>query len=351
MRFLMAVFGLFAFALPAAAQVITPSEMLRSSVTNFIRPQAGAFASRTDALVSTMETLCATLDAETLAAAKAGFAETALAFARIEFLRIGPLMEENRAERILFWPDRRSIGLRQVQAIIAEADEGPTSLETLETKSVAAQGLGALEFVLFGTGSESLESVEGDFRCRYGRTIALNLQGMATEIVASWTAADGIATRLTQPGPDYPDYRTTTESLEAIVGLVSHGIEGVRDTKLNPFIARDDREANPRLAIYWRSDLTIASLRANIEGMRGLVALSGVATDPALAAEIEAAFGSAFDALDAVGSPIEQAVTDPDQAAALKNVVAATQELQQLIGEELSATLGLSVGFSSLDGD
>ena len=43
---------------PAAAQVISPAEMLRSSVTNYIRPQTKAFATRTTELSKAMYVLC-----------------------------------------------------------------------------------------------------------------------------------------------------------------------------------------------------------------------------------------------------------------------------------------------------
>jgi predicted lipoprotein len=70
-------------------------------------------------------------------------------------IRFGPVTEENRLERILFWPDRKGIGLKQVQAAIAGEDATAADPQTLPGKSVAMQGLGALEFVLFGTGSDS----------------------------------------------------------------------------------------------------------------------------------------------------------------------------------------------------
>jgi membrane protein implicated in regulation of membrane protease activity len=113
------------------------------------------------------------------------------AYGKVDFLRIGPLMEDNRADRLLFWPDRRGIGLKQVQAILAEEDPAATDLAGLQAKSVAVQGLGALEFVLFGTGAESLTSIEGSFRCAYGQTIAGNIAGMAKEMVAGWYVPGG----------------------------------------------------------------------------------------------------------------------------------------------------------------
>jgi uncharacterized protein len=351
MRILAALLAAMLLVPPAMAQVISPSEMLRSSVTNFIRPQTRAFATRTDELSAAMDALCEKVTAVELRLARDAFSKAATAYGRIEFLRIGPLMEENRADRILFWPDRRGIGLRQVQQVLAEADPAATDLAGLQGKSVAVQGFGALEFVLFGTGAETLSTADGAYRCAYGQAVAHNLAQMAGKVAEGWADPDGIAKRLTQPQANYPDYRTTTESLEALVGLTSHGIEGMRDTRLNPFIAKKDGVANPKQALFWRSNQTMPMLRANVEGLRRLVELSGIVTDPALTEEVTASFDRAEAAIAAVTLPIEEAVADPMQAAALADLAGATQDLQRLIGEELSATLGLSVGFSSLDGD
>ncbi len=69
---------------------------------------------------------------------------------------MGPAREDNRFERLFFWPDRRGRGLRQVQGILAEEDETATDPATLYQKSVAVQGLLALDFVLSGEGNETL---------------------------------------------------------------------------------------------------------------------------------------------------------------------------------------------------
>lgn len=348
MRFFVTFLAVLMLVTPATAQIISPSEMLRSSVTNFIRPQTKAFATRTAELSKAMYVLCENGD---LAGAQEAFAAAATAYGRIEFLRVGPLMEDNRSDRILFFPDRKGIGLRQVQQLLAEADLTAATVPGLQQKSVALQGFGALEFVLFGTGFETLTTSEGAFRCAYGAAVAKNLEEIAGDIAAGWADPEGIAKRLTRPDPAYADYRTTTESLEAVVGLVSHGIEAVRDTRINPFIAKGDGKANPKLALFWRSNQTMPMLKANFDGLRRLIELSSVVTDPALAAEVTAAFARADAAFAVVTSPVEEAVADPTQAAALNDLVTSTQDLQRLIGEDLSATLGLSVGFSSLDGD
>jgi predicted lipoprotein len=48
---------------------------------------------------------------------------------------------------------------------------------------------------------------------------------------------------------------------------------------------------------------------------------------------------------------MEQAVADQRQLQALKYLVVVTKSLDTLLGQNLAAALGLSVGFSTLDGD
>ncbi|HTM79207.1 MAG TPA: imelysin family protein [Devosia sp.] len=356
MRFVLAL--LFAvIAAPALAQLTTtPTEVLRGAVNNVIRPAMADFEAKADALSRAMEQLCVTPSLTSLSAADAAFADAALTFGRIEAIRVGPLMAQNRAERLLFWPDRKGIALRQVQAILAEQDESATSPDTLRSKSVAVQGLTALEFVLYGTGFDTLTSADGGFRCRYGLAIAESIAKVADELATAWAAEDGIALHLMQPSAEFIDYRTPIEAQEELVGILAHGIEAVRDTRLNPFLAKGDAAAKPKLALFWRSGLTEPMLRANIEGLQTLFALSGIAGGvPAgqadLPVAITAEFAKAHAALALVTDPVETAVADPAQAQALAEVVSATQQLGALIGEQLSAALGLSVGFSSLDGD
>jgi predicted lipoprotein len=334
---------------PAMAQLSTsPGEVMRGAVNNFIRPAMTDLGAKADALSTAVAQLCTTPSQANLSTVDTAFGDTAIAIGRIEAIRVGPIMEENRSERLLFWPDRKGIALKQVQAILSSKDESATAPDTLRSKSVAVQGLTALEFVLYGTGFETLQTTDGAFRCRYGSAIAQSVAAVAGELVTAWTAEDGIALHLMKPDAAFTDYRTPIEAQEELVGILSHGIEAVRDTRLNPFLAKGDVAAKPKLALFWRSGLTVPMIRANVEGLQSLFALSGISggvpDDRAdLPVSISVDFAKADAALDLV--------TDPAQVQALADVVTATQQLGVLIGEQLSSALGLSVGFSSLDGD
>jgi predicted lipoprotein len=227
----------------------------------------------------------------------------------------------------------------------------------LQEKSVALQGLVTLEFVLFGTGSEVLAGgAPQSFRCRYAHAIAGAIRNVAQQSAAEWRSPNGIAQRLIAPGLADPDYRSVREVLEEFVGALSHGLEGIRDTQLLPFLGREDEKPRPRSAPLWRSNSTVVLITEGMKGITTFVEKTGIA----LAAPEQGKFihdAIAFEtrniarARDAITGSVEEALADPHQLQGYEYLVVLTQSLQALIGEQLSAALGLSVGFSSLDGD
>ena len=92
---------------PALAQSITPGKVLDAAVNQVIRPAMAEFKNDASGLESGMGALCAAPSAATLEIARQTFAQAAVAYGQIEFIRIGPLMENNRADRLCFFPTAR----------------------------------------------------------------------------------------------------------------------------------------------------------------------------------------------------------------------------------------------------
>ena len=341
---------------PATAADYSPKDVLANAVDGYIRPGFNRLAVETATLQADIARACGTTGMEAFEAARDQFKAVVVAFSRVEFLRFGPLTEESRLERLLFWPDRKGIALKQVQAILADHDESATTLGELQQKSVAVQGLGALEYVLFGTDWEQLASAEGDFRCRYGLAIAEALQTVSAELAAAWMAPGGVAHRLAIPHAANADFRSMREALETLAGTLAHGMEAIRDTRLQPFLGRAGETPKPKSALFWRSGMTVPAIRANLEGLADFYHISriGEATD---ADSLWVDNGATFEFANALRAaaiptlPVEQALADASQKKALDYLVIVTQSLQTLLGENLAAALALSVGFSSLDGD
>jgi len=355
-----------ALSLPAAAQegskphagvgAVSHAEVVELAITEAVRPAFAQFAEEAGSLGAKVEVLCAAPSADALATAQNQFRSTVTAWSGIELYRFGPLMIDNRSDAILFWPDRKGIALKQVQGALAEEDVSAGSAGTLAGKSVAMQGLGALEFLLFGTDSETLTTDAGAYRCSYASAVATLLGERGTAMSDEWADPAGISRRMLQPTEADPDYRSTREVLEALVGVLAHGTEAIRDQRLLPFLGRDGAAPKPKSALFWRSGMTVPSIEANFASLRTLFEKSriGEAGGPendwvANSAQFE--LGNADRAGALVTEPVESALADEKQKRALDYLVIVTQSLDTVFGENLSAALGLSVGFSSLDGD
>jgi predicted lipoprotein len=344
-------------ATPALAQLHpTGRAVVTQAIEQVIRPGFDAFAVETKALETDTAALCATPSTEALEQARKQFGAVVRAWSRVELYRFGPLMSANRTERILFWPDRKGIALKQVQAILGTKDQGATDPVTLRGKSVAVQGLGALEYILFGTGAETLAAAEGEFRCRYGETIATLVSSVAAELSAEWSDPDGISARMIRPTVDNADYRDNAEVLQELIGVIAHGVEAIRDQRLLPFVGRDGEAPKPRSALFWRSNLTMPSVLANFDALRELLEKSAIwQYAPTEQFWIGEQIMAEFDAVAITGSGVtgtmEEAMADQSQVDRVIDLVTSSQVIGKLAGEDLPAALGLSVGFSSLDGD
>jgi hypothetical protein len=303
-----------------------------------------------------MDALCAKPSSQNLEAARQAFKGAADAWSYAEIIRFGPVTEENRLERLLFWPDRKSIGLKQVQATLANKEAAAADPDRLAGKSVAVQGFGALEFVLFGTDSDALAAAGDPYRCRYGAAIAANIAGIAGDLDAGWANPDGFAKQWANPGPGNPLYQSGTESVTELLGVFVNGLELLRDVRLNGFLGKKAGEEKPKQAIYWRSDGTARSLGANIAGLKALFDASGLGRELApdvrwVAESIDIQFSNAIDAAKAAEGPVEAVLADKTKRGKLDYLVLVTSSLSDLFGKRVSQAYGLTAGFSSLDGD
>ncbi|ASY65068.1 Iron-regulated protein A precursor [Sinorhizobium sojae CCBAU 05684] len=358
-------------AVPAAAQeseaplprvldeAALPGVMARA-VDDFIIPGYRDLARSTAALAETIEALCETPSDAPLRAGRSAFTNLVATWSAVEIIRVGPAIKQNRFERFLFYPDRKSTGLKQVQAILAKRDESATDVESLRMKSVAVQGLGALEYVLYGTGSGALAGSEGAFRCRYGRAIAMNLETIADELVAAWERPDGIQAAWKRPGPDNPLFRDKREAATELLGILVHSVEMVKDQRLRPLYAgtidRKPGRSNPKLAIYWRSGNTMPSLSANFRGLQALFNRAGMedllpADSRSIAGSVNFLLKTLASAAGRVDGPLDAALADDKRRAMLAFIALNTADLLDRLNRDFGGAIGLGAGFSFADGD
>ena len=344
-----------AATLPASAAV-KASDVIGRAIDGFVRPAYASLGEHAAGLTKAVRQLCETPSEKNLEAARSAFSGTVEAWSVAEIIAFGPIKENNRLERMLYWPDRKSIGLRQVQATLASRDPSAADPTQLAQKSVAMQGLGALEYVLYGDGAETLAGKDDPYRCAYGAAVAVNVETMAGEVLDAWQKPDGFASLWANPGPKNPLYRDGNEAVTELVGVFINELEMIRDVRLKGFLGTGPDADKPKQAIYWRSRNTTASLAANLSGVDQLFEVSKLGDAlPAdarwMAESIHIQIANGVATAQSVAGPIDKALADPALRDKLEHFALITSSLSTLIGTRMTAEFGLTAGFSSLDGD
>jgi len=327
----------------------------------FILPGYRAFQDAAVRLDERIGRLCETPSSDRLQGARAAYRDVIAAWGRIEIIAFGPVMAENRYERIFFWPDRKGIGQRQVRRILTKKDQSATTREGLSEKSVAVQGLTALEMVLYGDGSAALaEPGSDEFRCRYGDAIAANLAEIAGTVAKTWADGGAFQKVWSMPGADNPAYIFPRETTQELVKALEQGLGMIRDRRIAPSVGlgRDRRRSRPVLG---RSKLTFVLVHANLAGLRYLFETGGLA-DAYVAANdgTEEATGDVSSILSefkltlgALAKLADEA--DPFAGDDIKGrLVALGFPLKNIRNQavgRLKQAAGLSMGFNASDGD
>ena len=329
--------------------------VMTRAVDEVIRPGYRAFHASAGRLAAATASFCKAPSETGRKAVDDAFRQAVIDWGRIEIVRIGPVLDDNRFERILFYPDRKSTGLKQVQALLQKQDEADAEAGAMAGKSVAIQGFGALEFVLYGTGSETLTKEPNSFRCRYGAAVAAHIEVTAGQLVAAWDAPDGVQQDWKHPGPQNPVFRTGREAITALLGILVHGAEAVRDQRIETFY-RHGGTARPKSAVFWRSGNTWTSIDANIEGLQTLFDKSGMAAliDPdfiSIAGNIDFVLKSLRRVAPTVDPDIEKAVSTPEDQQKIAFLLVNARDLIVRLNTEYGGAIGLGAGFSFADGD
>jgi hypothetical protein len=342
----------------------------QSSLTQAIRPAYSALAETAGALAAKAETLCQQPSEAALRDARGAFADVVEAWSKAEIFRFGPVNDEHRYERLFFWPDPKGLGLRQIREALAKEDETVTEPDELAGKSVALQGLPALEYLLFGEGAETmaetanpapggppLPAIPGQaaFRCGFALAVATNIDRMAKAVVEDWREGSAYEKSFLGPAPDDPRYHEPKEVTLELFKAFTSGIELVRDQKLGKPLGASAAQAKPKLAAFWRSGLTFQNAAGNLEAVRILFAQGGFAE--VVAQESPGVESSIlFDLNHAIGvlrdmAPIADVVADEDLRAKIEALRVALKSARDTAGDLISRGAGLSFGFNAMDGD
>lgn len=355
---LLAAVCLLVVSSTAARAEADHAAIARAALGEIIRPGFASLAGSATALETSVDALCAEPTAASLDMAKRAFAETVAAWSKVEILRFGPITQAHRYERLFYWPDPKSLGVRQFKDALAKKDQAVTDPAKLAAKSVALQGLPALEYLLYGEGSETLlqSDDDGAFRCRFAASIAANVAAIAKDVSEAWADGAPAAKAFLEPSADAPAYRTPKEVTHELFKALTAGIELVRDQKLGKPLGAAPEQAKPRLAPLWRSGLSFANMAGNLEGVRALFAEGGFAQvvaqeSPGVEKSVLFDLDHAVSVLRTIDLSADEAFRDEATRAKLEALRVSLKSARDTAGSLIARGAGLSFGFNAMDGD
>ncbi|MEJ2755809.1 MAG: imelysin family protein, partial [Gammaproteobacteria bacterium] len=146
------------------------------------------------------------------------------------------------------------------------------------------------------------------------------------------------------------DYFDSSQEVSArLLSNLSTQLQSIVDQKL--MLPLEHRKME--LAESWRSRRSLRNIQLNLQALEDLYStgFSGSVTDAKLDAEIRQSFRDAITSLEAIHLPLYriQANTEADQK--LQHVLESCRRLKRLINNQLPPTIGMTLGFNSLDGD
>jgi len=339
----------------ASAQEADWQAYNREAYATDILPAYARFAERTRGLVEATRALCNTTDSAHLEQARDAFRQSLNAWQGVSHLQFGPATYLMRNFSIEFWPDRKSIGRKQLQAVLAMPADTAFDDEFFHHASVSIKGLPALEQLLFE--ADALTRLNGQgVHCRLTQAIAANLAVMADGIHRDWQHEGETRLSDTDTGSDEEDTSAIPAfSIDLMKSLVEP-IEAIRDTKLLAPMGKGPDITYPHRAESWRSEQSLANIRANLHAAYALFKGEKAGVEQLLqqqdagdlAEKIDRQFRQLDDQLEPLGDSLTQALKS--NYTELAAVTDSLKALDQLLGQAMQS-LNVQLGFNSRDGD
>lgn len=323
---------------------------------DYVRPAFTQLAQASTSMQKTLGAWCAKPDAAGSGHVKEAFTQLALAWSGVEFLRFGPLVQANRYERLAFWPDTRGVMPRQVQALLSAQDEAALAPGALASRSVAVQGLPALEFVLYGEPAllNTMAAPTFAYQCQYALALASNVSDISKDLVLAWSEQSDFGRQFTTPLPENDLYRTQQEVAAESIKALSTGLQFARDIKLLPVLGDKPDAARPKRAAFWRSGLTTRTLAAGLTSMRAFY----IAADYKLPAggewidtSVRSELARAAADLSTMSLPLDQVLAQAEGRRQLELAALTIKNAKAIVDQDLAPALGVTIGFNALDGD
>lgn len=312
-------------------------------------PYYADFMAATATLADTVEGYCEAPSGD-LADLAAGWRGAMLAWQRAQYLAVGPVEEDNRRFRIQLFPDSNDAVQRGVDTLLG-GSEAITEV-IVESSSVGAQGLPALEYLIYADTASLSGAASAPRRCELAVAVARNLRTIAAEIGEPWAPGGQMRADFASASGFFLD---DDDALVAVLEAIAVQAEFIADRKLGrPWALCNAEGLESHLAAHSTQNVqanttALAALfEAQDGGYRVRDYLRRAHDDESIGRQIAAALDDAQERLGTLAS-LED-ILNGVESGDVDGLEDAYQRLADL-AVDAAVAAGVELGFNSQDGD
>jgi len=289
---------------------------------------------------------------------KASWLETNLSWQNIQWVKVGPVVDDSVSFRIQNWPGINNAVEDGVAGLLAVSEK--VTLEIIATKPAGAQGIPAAEMLLYPEDSNDsiLTSSSKAKRCEILTAISANIAKMANDVYNQWSPTGGNYVQNVNEGTG--EFTGQKDAVEELVTNWLEHVEFVKDEKILKPVG-DAAPGQPNNAEHVLSDKSLNSIKVNLNTFEAIYTagqghgfdniltdfLDQQATATSMADKIDAAQA----AISALEGSYKEALNDDTKRAALVDTIDKIRDIRDTLTGEFVQILDLSIGFNSNDGD
>lgn len=264
-----------------------------------------------------------------------------LSWAPLDAYQFGPIEQRSAVLTVGFWPDKKGFVGRGVKAVLALPAQKQSDPQTIAASSAAAQGLPAIERLLFSD-MDACPAIIG---------ISTNISNVGDALFDDWFGKDGWADLARAAGPDNPVYLSNDEFTKVLFTAIDFELTRIADARLGRPLGTYDRPF-PKRAEAWRSGLSLDIIDAQLTGIATLLerGFAGGVFNPNRG-WVLGVIGDTRARIADIGAPLDQAVADPMLRIRVEGLQTSIRYLQLQFAEDIGPELGVDTGFSAGDGD
>ena len=326
-----------------AAEPAGKEELLRNVVQSVIRRGYDDLADKSHKFAVSAEDLNKTSTEERLESMRQSWKEALLAARRIQWLQSGPIADREYLAAFYY---SKVLPFRMEEILNSSR---PIDDAYVGQFGPNARGMFAIEYLLFRPGKPSAPASAR--RNQYLLVLAHDLESKAAQIAKDWAATG-------EPEAAAKFVAAGQQSVGLLVNQISQFIEQTAEQRLNfvlalppPISSQLDRIEGGRSHI---------SQQSAVEALKGVQRLyrgsdgNGIEgylkrLNAPLAERLAKQFEATVNAAETIGSPLEQAAVD--NRLALQRAYETTRALEILLKTDLTSALGVTLTFTSNDGD